>query len=146
MRHIDQGSLCLAYEGIDCILFGDFYTSLQNWHQADMSAVITSWTPVGGIFKHVEYKIEVNLDGALWEIYRRYANFVGLDKGLRSILGESFIAQGGFNPELPGKELPHYVNPGAVHKRVTGLNEYLQAIVTFVPPEKHKDASRRRNH
>ena len=109
-----------------------------------MSAIVTSWTPVGGVFKHVEYKIEVNLDGSTWDIYRRYASFVALDRGIRSILGESFVERGNYNPKLPSKELPHYLNPSAVHSRLTGLNQYLQEVISFVPPEKHKDTIRNR--
>jgi hypothetical protein len=108
----------------------------------DMSASITNWTPVGGVFKHIEYKMEVNLDGAFWEVYRRYKSFEALDAAVRHVLGDSYISEHGFKPTLPGKDLPHYLNSSVVNKRMNALNEYLADIIAYNPPDQHKEAIR----
>jgi len=110
-----------------------------------MSATVTNWTPVGGVFKHVEYKMEVNLDGAFWEVYRRYKTFDKLDAAIRNVLGPVHLEEKGFEPALPAKDLPYSVGGGsstALDKRIRELNKYLTDIIAYSPPEKHKETIR----
>ena len=110
-----------------------------------MSASITNWTPVGGVFKHVEYKMEVNLDGAFWEVYRRYKSFQALDTAIRFVLGKIYLEEKGFAPELPSKDLPYSVGGGSssnIEKRIEKLNQYLVDIIAYSPPDQHKEAIR----
>ncbi len=103
---------------------------------------ITNWTPVGGVFKHVEYKLEINMEGAFWEVYRRYNDFAELDQNVRAQLGDVFCEKGSYKPTLPGKEMPYVSNKEVVDKRLPLLNTYLTDILEFDPPEEHKASIR----
>jgi len=104
-----------------------------------LPVLITNWTPVGGVFKHIEYKMEINLEGAYWEVYRRYSDFAHLNKNVRLTLGDLWCQQNGFKPELPGKELPYAINGDIVDKRIPLLNEYMSAMIGFTPPDDKKN-------
>jgi len=101
---------------------------------------ITNYTPVGGIFKHIEYKMEMNLEGAYWEVYRRYSEFATLNKKIRLALGDIWCKENDFKPTLPGKEIPHQLNGDVIDKRIPLLNEFMADMIGFTPPEDKKNA------
>jgi len=103
---------------------------------------ITDWTPVGSIFKHAEYKLEVNLDGSFWEVYRRYSQFVTLDNAIRALLGAIQIQESNYSPTLPGRDIPGWLTETLVKKRIAILNQYLTEIVAYNPPDQHKESIR----
>ena len=87
----------------------------------------------------MEYKIEINLEGAYWEVYRRYSDFSHLDKNIRMTLGDIWCEENNFKPKLPGKDLPYAISGDTVDKRIPLLNDYMSEMLGFTPPEDKKN-------
>jgi len=82
--------------------------------------------------RYTVYKVLVSVNGKSWFIFRRYNEFYALYERLKKLFPEARL-------KLPGKKLFGNMDPEFIHKRRTGLHDFIQKLITNPRLSAHPD-------